>query len=170
MNIDISSIQNPQVRAFYGLTWSQHRILYEFYTMIKEEQYDYRMVDSPGRKSDTPRESLAHILYVELVYLNGARTGVLEFTDLGVEHYKQMTKDQLLAEWERLDQEMFAYLTSVDFDCTKKVEVPWGGAMNAVDVLFFLRDHDILHIGWNLALMDHLDVPRYESLIQYWGP
>jgi len=42
--------------------------------------------------------------------------------------------------------------------------------MNAVDVLFFLRDHDILHIGWNLAVMDHLNVPRYPTLIQYWGP
>lgn len=170
MNIDIGSIQNPQVGAFYGLTWSQHRILHEFYTLITEEQYDYRMVDSPVRKSDTPREGLAHILYVELVYLNSTRTGRLEFKDLGVEHYKKMTKDQLLAEWERIDQEMFAYLTSVDFDSSQQVEVPWGGAMNAVDVLFFLRDHDILHIGWNLALMDHLDVPRYASLIQYWGP
>lgn len=51
-----------------------------------------------------------------------------------------------------------------------QVEVPWGGRMNAVDLLFFLRDHDILHIGWNLAVMDHLNMPRFESLIQYWGP
>ncbi len=29
--------------------------------------------------------------------------------------------------------------------------------MNAVDLLFFLRDHEILHIGWNLAIMDHFD-------------
>ena len=170
MNIDIGSIQNPQVRAFYALTWSQHRILYEFYTLIGEEQYDFRIVDRPERKADSPRESLAHILYVELVYLNGVRTGKLEFKDMGVGHYKEMTKDQLLAEWERIDLEMFNYLTSADFDSGKPVEVPWGGAMNAVDVLFFLRDHDILHIGWNLAVMDHLNVPRYPTLIQYWGP
>jgi hypothetical protein len=49
------------------------------------------------------------------------------------------------------------------------VEVPWGGKMNVVDVLFFLRDHDILHIGWNLALMDALNMPRYPALVQYWG-
>jgi len=41
--------------------------------------------------------------------------------------------------------------------------------MNIVDVLFFLRDHDILHVGWNLALMDALNMPRYPALIQYWG-
>jgi hypothetical protein len=33
-----------------------------------------------------------------------------------------------------------------------------------------IRHHDILHIGWNLAVMDHLNVPRFESLIHYWGP
>ena len=42
--------------------------------------------------------------------------------------------------------------------------------MNGIDLLFFLRDHEILHIGWNLAVMDYLDLPRYPSLIQYWGP
>jgi hypothetical protein len=26
------------------------------------------------------------------------------------------------------------------------------------------------YIGWNLAVMDHLNVRRFESLIQYWGP
>lgn len=170
MRIDIGSINNPQVRAFYSLYWSQHQIVCEFFIRLAEEQYDYRMVDTSERKSDTPREGLAHILYVQLVYLNGAKTGVLEFKSMGVEHYKEMTKTQLLAEMERIDGEMFTYLTSETFDSQKTVEVPWGGKMNAVDVLFFLRDHDILHIGWNLALMDHLNVPRYDSLIQYWGP
>jgi hypothetical protein len=89
---------------------------------------------------------------------------------MGTEHYREMTKAQLLAEMERIDAEMFAYLTAEPFDSNRTVAVPWGGEMNAVDVLFFLRDHDILHIGWNLALMDHLNVPRFESLIQYWGP
>ena len=27
----------------------------------------------------------------------------------------------------------------------------------------------ILHIGWNLALMDHLNMARYDMLKQYWG-
>jgi hypothetical protein len=29
--------------------------------------------------------------------------------------------------------------------------------------------NDILHVGWNLALMDHFNMPRFESLVQYWG-
>jgi hypothetical protein len=102
--------------------------------------------------------------------LNGVKTGKLEFKSMGVEHYWQMTKEQLLAEMERIDEEMYACLTAETFDSGSRVAVFWGGEMNAVDVLFFLRDHDILHIGWNLALMDHLKIPRFDSLIQYWGP
>jgi hypothetical protein len=127
------------------------------------------MVDTADRKADTCVESLAHILYVQLVYFNGVKTGRLEFRSMGVEHYWQMTKDQLLAEMARIDAEMFAYLTAETFDSGSRVAVFWGGEMSAVDVLYFLRDHDILHIGWNLALMDHLNTPRFESLIQYWG-
>ena len=170
MKIDIASIKNPQIRVFYSLWWPQHQILLDFTAYLTEEQLDFRMVESSFRKSDTPRESLAHILYVQLVYLNAVRTGTLEFKDMGVEHYKTLTREQLLVEWECIDQEMFAYLTADRFDSQCQVQVPWGGTMNAVDLLFFLRDHDILHIGWNLAVMYHLNMPRFESLIQYWGP
>jgi uncharacterized damage-inducible protein DinB len=170
MEINISSIQNPQVRTFYALYWSQHQILREFYNRLAEEQYDLRMVDTPRRRSDSPRESLAHILYVQWVYLNGVKTGKLEFKSMGTEHYRDLPKAQLLDEWERVDREIYQTLNARGFDSSCLVEVPWGGQMNAVDVLFFLRDHDILHIGWNLALMDAVDLPRYESLIRYWGP
>ncbi len=170
MKPDISSIQNPQVRVFYSLWWPQHQILCDFTACLTEEQFDFRMVDSASRKADTPRESAAHILYVELVYLNAVKTGKLEFKSMGTEHYATMAKEQLLAEWERIDSELFTYLTAETFDSQGQIDVPWGGKMSAIDILFFLRDHDILHIGWNLALMDHLNVPRFESLIQYWGP
>ncbi|MFN8472234.1 MAG: DinB family protein [Anaerolineae bacterium] len=170
MKIDIHSIKNSPIRVLYSLWWPQHQILRDFAAYLTEEQLDYRMVDSPSRKADTPRESLAHILYVQLVYLNAVKTGTLDFKDMGVEHYRTFTKERLLDEWERIDQEMFTYLTADTFDSQCQVEVPWGGKMNAVDLLFFLRDHDILHIGWNLAVMDHLDIPRFDSLVQYWGP
>jgi len=85
---------------------------------------------------------------------------------MGVEHYGQLSKEQLLAEMDRIEQEMFDYVTDEGFEAI--VQVPWG-QMEGVDVLFFLRDHDILHIGWNLAVMDHLNVERYPSLIENWG-
>lgn len=170
MKLDISSIKNPSIRHSYVLYRPQRQIIYDFFAHLTEEQFDYRMVNTPERKSDTPRESLAYILYVQLVYLNGVKTGRLEFKSMGVEHYGKMTKGQLLAEMERIDEEMAAYLTAETFDSSSRMAVFWGGEMNAVDVLHFLREHDILHIGWNLALMDHLNIPRFESLIQYWGP
>lgn len=169
MTIDISAIKNPEVQVFYRLRWPMHLVNYDFICLLSEEQLDFRMVDTPGRKSDTQRESIAHLLYVELVYLNGVKSGCLEFKSMGVEHYSKMTKTQLLAEWERIDEEVYSYLTSESFDSKALVEVPWGGKMNAVDLLFFLRDHDILHTGWNLAIMDHLNIPRFKSLITYWG-
>jgi uncharacterized damage-inducible protein DinB len=162
--------QEPASSCFLFAVVAQHQIIRDFFTRLTEEQFDYRMVDTPDRKADTPRESLAHILYVQLVYFNSVKTGKLEFKSMGVEHYREMTKEQLLAEMERIDREMLAYLTAETFDSNRRVAVFWGGEMNAMDVLYFLKEHDILHIGWNLALMDHLNISRFESLIQYWGP
>lgn len=168
MQIDVSSIQNSRVRFFYSLYWPQRQIIRDFFALLPDEHFDYRMVDTPNRKSDTPRESLAHILQVQLVFFNGAKTGTLEFKPMGVAHYWQMTKQELLTEMEQIDKEMYATLTAESFDSDQVIDVPWG-EMNVTDLLLFLRDHDILHIGWNLALMDHLDLPRYESLSMYWG-
>ena len=170
MKIDLTTIKNPQVRQFYTLYWAQHQVIVDFYNLLPEEQFDTCLTDSPQRKSDTPRQSLAHILYVQLVYLKSARTGTLEFKSLGTEHYAQMSKVQLLAELERIDTEMYTLLTAETFDSGAQVAVPWGGKMNVIDLLFFMRDHDILHIGWNLAVMDRVNLPRFTSLIQYWGP
>ncbi len=170
MDLDIGAIRDPRVRQFYALYWPQRRIIHDFYRRLTDEQYDYRLVATPERRADSPRESLAHILYVQLVYLNGVRTGTLEFGSMGVEHYRQLPREQLLDEMERIEREMLEELTAEEFDSGRPVKVFWGGQMDAIDVLFFLRDHDILHIGWNLAVMDHLNVPRFESLIGYWGP
>ncbi len=65
---------------------------------------------------------------------------------------------------------IYAYLTDEEFDPRRPVRPFWGGQMGALDVLYFQRDHDILHVGWNLALMDHLNIPRFASLIAYWVP
>jgi hypothetical protein len=170
MNVDIRSITNPHVRQLYALYWPQRQILYDFYSCLTEDQFGFQMVDAPDRKSDTPRQSLAHILYVQLVYWNGVKARKIEFGPIGVEHYWRMSRAELLDEWERIDVGMFAYLTAETFDSASRVATFWGGEMNAVDVLFFLRDHAILHTGWNLALMDHLKMPRFPSLAQYWGP
>ena len=169
MQIDLSAIRNPAVRNFYMLYWQQHQIIRDFYERLDEANYDYRMTDTPESKSDSPRESLAHILYVQLVYLDGVKSGVLEYKSMGTEHYAQLPKAQLLQELERIDRALYDTLTAETYDSNRTMKVFWGGEMNAVDVLYFLRDHDILHIGWNLALMDNFNMPRFQSLVNYWG-
>ena len=74
-----------------------------------------------------------------------------------------MAKKKLLEEMDKVDQEMFAYLNSSNFDSKKIIITPWGG-VSAIEVLNVFRSHEILHQGWNLALMDLLDMPRFESL------
>ncbi len=169
MKLDVNTLKDARVRTFYALYWPQHQIIVDFFTRLDETHYDTRLVDTPGRKSDSPRESLAHILYVQLVYLNGLKTGKLEYKSMGTEHFNRSSKTQLLAEMDRIDQDLADTLTADTFDSSASMEVFWGGQMNVLDVLFFLRDHDILHIGWNLTYMDMFDMPRYDSLIHYWG-
>jgi hypothetical protein len=169
MKPDPSAISNPNVRTFYLLYWPQHQILIDFFNQLGEEHFNFRMASFEKRKSESPHESLAHIIFVQSVYLDSAKTGKLDFNAISIEPFKTLSKAELLAIWEQCDTEMYTFLTSPAFDSSSTIQVPWGGAMNAIDLLFFLRDHDILHIGWNLAYMDMLDLPRYNSLMQYWG-
>jgi hypothetical protein len=39
----------------------------------------------------------------------------------------------------------------------------------AVDMLWGLDSHEILHQGWNLALMDHLKIESFAELKAMWG-
>lgn len=168
MRLDLKTIKNPRVKLFYQLFLPHRQILRDFYELLPEEKYDYRMVNTPDRKSDSPRESLAHILEVQLKYVNGVKAGKLEFKDIGVKHYRHMGKSELLKEMDRLEKEMFEYLTSPGFKSDTIIDVPWG-KISAIDTLFSLKDHEILHSGWNLALMDHLNLPRFPTLKKIWG-
>lgn len=164
---DVSAIANPDVRMFYGLFIAQRRIIRDFYVNLPDDKFDFRMVDTPERRSDSPRESLAHILDVQLVYMDAIKTGKLDFGKIG-QVDASASKAELLIEMDRIDTEMIEYITHPDFNPNQHVEAPWG-SMTAGAMLHATREHDILHVGWNLALMDHLNMPRFDSLKQYWG-
>lgn len=169
MDRKVDTISNPQVRLFYAMYLSQRDILKDFYEQLPEEQFDYRLIDVPERQADSPRESLAHLLEYRLLVFNGVKTGTLVFQSMGGEHYRQMTKEELLTRWSQIEQELFDYLTDERFESDTMVSMPWGGEMTKIESLYLIRDHDILHIGWNLAIMDLLKMERFPSLIQYWG-
>ena len=168
MKLNTDNIKNPRLKSFYQSYLKDRKIIHDFYELLSEDKYDYRMVDTSERKSDSPRETLAHILEVQLMYLNGIKTGTLEFKDMDVNHYWNMSKQELLDEMNTVDQKMLEYVNSNDFNPDSMVRAPWGDAP-AMSILNAFRDHEILHQGWNLALMDHLNMPRYKSLKDTWG-
>jgi len=168
VKIDWDRISDAACRRFLAQHLQQRRILADFYRLLPEEDYDCRLVDRPGRRADSPRESLAHILEAQAVYMRGARTGQLTFDPVDGLHPGGTSKQALLAEMERLAWELVERLRDPGFDPLAPVEAPWGHE-SALSALYLIRDHDILHVGWNLAIMDHLGMERYPSLREYWG-
>ncbi|OGC51703.1 hypothetical protein A2982_03470 [candidate division WWE3 bacterium RIFCSPLOWO2_01_FULL_39_13] len=162
---------DPGALAFwtaYLRSWGINR---DFFELIPEDKYDFRMVDSLETKSDTPRESVAHQISVQRSYLDGAQAGEIKFGSISVKTlaFKEMSKEKLLKELANANRELFTFLC--DPEINKKVtRVPWSRNPVGVTVaLWSLNSHEILHTGWNLALMDHLRIKRYPSLIAMWG-
>lgn len=164
MALNGDTINDPQIKQFFQSYLPQRHIVRDFYELVPDDKLDYRMVD----RADSPRESLIHILETQLAYFGGVKSGNLSFDAMGAERYQAISKQQLLDELAALDEEMYRYASAPGFDPTARVETSWGDE-TALSVLYLVRDHDILHVGWNLALMDHLEMERYQSLVDIWG-
>lgn len=126
------------------------------------------MVDTLTKKSDTPRESLAHLIRVTRAYILGIQNGFFKAGAYKNESLANLSKTELLKELEIADQELIEVL-SIEENVFKKVVTPWNPNSRAVDMLWGLDSHEILHTGWNIALMDHLGIDRFESLKKMWG-
>lgn len=169
--MDISSITNQDAKRFIEQFFRDRAINREFYEKVPTEKFDFRMVDTPERKSDSPRESLAHQIDTERDYINGVRTGELKF-GVAYDDLKDpstQNKVQLLQKLQEADQELIEILSDPDIS-NKKIKVPWSNApIPAVSTLWALDSHEILHTGWNLAVMDHLNIERFPALKEMWG-
>ncbi len=78
-------------------------------------------------------------------------------------------KQRLLSEMQRSEQELVDLLALPDIE-SRSVKVGWQDEpLAAIRLLYSLNDHEILHTGWNLALMDHLHMERYPALARLWG-
>jgi len=167
----IKKITNPSAKFFIQQFLRDREINYQFFKRVPEEKMDFRMVDTPQRKSDSPRESLVHQIDTTRDYINGIKTGILKFgivyNDL-TQTFK-LTKEQLLKKWDEAIDELITRLSDSKIG-EKKVSVPWSKEpVLAVDMLWGLDSHEILHQGWNLALMDHLNIERFAELKAMWG-
>ena len=140
-----------------------------FYSNLGEESYGFRMVDTNDRRSDTPRESLKHIITVSRNYIHGCEEGEIKFDETYDDLERSETKEDLLALLDENSDSFEAFLSERDID-TKSVKVPWmDDPILAVEALYGINSHEILHQGWNLAIMDHLNMPRFKELKEMWG-
>lgn len=170
-NMNSSKITNQEAKAFWEQFRRDREINKEFYKRVPEDKLDFRMVTTPQRKSDSPRESLVHQIDTTRDYINGVKTGVLrfeiEYDDL--KNPQKLTKDEVLTKFEESKQQLLEILYDPQIG-SKKVKAPWSKEpIPAVSSLWGLDSHEILHQGWNLAIMDHLHIERFPVLKAMWG-
>lgn len=168
---DLTEITNHEARRFADSFFTNRAINKEFYRRVPEDKFDYRMVDTPQRKSDSPRESLIHQIDVTRNYCNAVKSGILSFETIfeDLSEKNNLTKNILLQKLEEGEKELLAILSDADIN-NKKITVPWDTApVAALSVLWSLDSHETLHTGWNLAIMDHLNIERFPALKAMWG-
>ena len=146
----------------------------EFYRQLPAEKLDCRVVDAKTRRADSPRESLLHQLFVVRNYVHSVKAGVMQWGEerqrlLMAPALSRWGKQRLLDEMQRTEQELVDLLALPDIE-SRGVKVGWQDApLPALRLQHGLNDHEILHTGWNLALMDHLEMERYPALTRLWG-
>lgn len=167
--MDISKVHDKKAKDFLQTFFANREINREFYKRVPEDKFDFRMVDTPERKSDSPRESLAHQINAQRTYMKAVELGELKFGDYYNQKLKAKTKEELLAELEKADKELVELLANKD-NLKKKIIVPWSKkGISVVDMLWALDSHETLHTGWNIAIMDHLNMERFPALKKMWG-
>ena len=165
------TVANPRARQFLHTFFTDRQINREFYELVPDDQFDFRMVDRPERRSDSPRESLAHQIRVQHEYMAAIESGELR---LGMLYEMELLlrlrpKNVLLQELDSADQTLVRLLSD-DENANRMIAVPWDAEkQDVITVLQGLDAHEILHTGWNLAVMDHLNIKRFASLRAVWG-
>src|SRR3989344_5612806 len=142
--MDISKITDPQSKAFIEQFLRDREINKDFYKRVPEDKFDFRMVDTLERKSDSPRESLAHQIDTTRDYINGVKTGTLRF---GIKYDdltepNKLTKDELPVKLEESEKELIQILSDPEIG-DKKVKVPWSERpIPAVSSFWALDSHE----------------------------
>jgi len=108
------------------------------------------MVDTPQRKYETPRESLAHQIDTTRDYINWIKTKVLKF---GIVYSDltpgtKLTKEQLLKKWDEAVEELITLLSDTKIGERKvRVHRSKEPVLAVVDMLWGSDFHEILHQG-----------------------
>jgi len=166
-------VTNPQAINFIN-TFLLHRdINREYFLLVPEEKYDIHLVNNEKVQSDSPRKNLVHQVDTTRDYINGILKKQLlfrrneEYTDL--QKPEILTKSQLIEKFDESTLWLISVLQQKDID-TVSVKVPWNTDFTpALQMIWGLNSHEILHTGWNLAYMDFLEIPRFPKLKVMWG-
>lgn len=171
MFMDINKITDLGIReAFYSF-FMNREINRDFYSLVPEKDLDFRMVDNPLRKSDSPRESMAHHIGVTRDYIQGIKVGNIAFGNKydDLVDYEKLSKEELIKKLDETVTELFNMLCDPGIS-RRKIKVPWNeDGISVLEVLRALDSHEVLHTGWNLAIMDHLNIERFPKLKAMWG-
>lgn len=166
---DLSRVSHSQAKIFLIQFLANRNINIEFYKRVPGDKLQYRIVDNPKRKSDSIQESLGHQIGVEKDYLSALNTGKLEFRSGDDKNLKSLNREQQLKMLEQLDEELIEKLSDSNI-VNKSIVVPWSSdPVPALAMLYGMNNHEVLHTGWNLALMDMLNIERFPALKQIWG-
>ncbi|MFA6005732.1 MAG: hypothetical protein WC775_04580 [Patescibacteria group bacterium] len=166
--INLDKITNPEALRFAHVFLNDRLINREFYLRVPEDKLDFQMTP----KSDSIRKSLIHQIDITREYIHGITSGKLEFHSLKsyyVTGGDKQTKLDLLKELDKTELELITVLEDPNI-AEKTVSVPWvNKPIPALTSLWGMDSHEILHTGWNLALMDHLGIERFPELKAMWG-
>jgi uncharacterized damage-inducible protein DinB len=162
---DTSTIKDEKAKIFINNFLMHRNVNREFFKRLTGKQFDYRMT----KKSDSPRESLAHQIGVQRCYMNAVEKGELRFGNYKDNKLRKMSKKELMVELDKTDKELMEILSDKD-KLGLKIKVPWDRkTIDPVSMFWALSEHEILHTGWNIAIMDHLGMERFEALKKVWG-
>ncbi|MEN9328699.1 MAG: hypothetical protein RI947_1507 [Candidatus Parcubacteria bacterium] len=169
--MNFSTVTNQEAMKFLSQFFGDRAINKEFYQRVPKDMFDFRMVDTPRRKSDSPRESIAHQIITQRTYMNAIKTGILKFGEKypGLTEPAKLSKEELLQQLDEAEKELVSLLSDPHIE-EKKAKVPWTSEpVPVLSMIWALDSHEILHTGWNLAVMDHLGIERFPKLKEMWG-
>lgn len=169
---DLSAVKDPLHRAFLDQFFTDRQINLEFYRLVPETSYDYRMVKKKAFLADSVREGAARQIDISWKYILAIQTGALKLDGLSHQKYAkpvQLTKEELLAELSETRNKVFEQIVNGNIS-GKLIKVPGSDEpIGVIDTLWGLDAHETFYHGWNLSLMHHLGIEKFPQLKAMWG-
>ena len=135
----------------------------EFINYLSEEELDLEL---PRKGLNTFRKHFQEMLAVQEAYIDGIKTGKMEFNIADDKYYSINSKEELIKKLTIIDIEMKNVIANKKFN----YEVIWGdGEFKTIaSHMCALTTHEIFHIGQLVAFLFVLKLPIPEHLADVW--